>query len=176
LDHFNKSLELERGAVPIDPGHYSFRLINKTKMTHDIEQFRYLAALGHDAGRFQSLTRDYEAVDREIDWPGEPSQTVPLSDDHRRRLGDTYNRPIHVLAAPEVAGATLSGDLDVEKITSDYFSPACEMTYFDNLLGAEALACLRRFLLGSTIWFNFRSGGGYLGAMLKDGLSCPLLL
>ena len=50
------------------------------------------------------------------------------------------------------------------------------MTYFDDLLNPTALASLRRFLLGSTIWFNFRHGGGYLGAMLKDGLSCPLLL
>ena len=176
LGHFNISLELERGADPIDPGHYSFRLINKTKINHDIEQFSYLAAQGHEAERFQSLARVYEAVDREIDWPHDLSTTVPLSGDHLRRLGDTYNRPIHVLEAPEIAGSTLSGGLDVEKITSDYFAPACEMTYFDNLLSADALASLRRFLLGSTIWFNFRNGGGYLGAMLKDGLSCSLLL
>ena len=50
------------------------------------------------------------------------------------------------------------------------------MTYFDNLLSSGALTSLRRFLLGATIWFDFKYKGGYLGAMLKDGLACPLLL
>ena len=50
------------------------------------------------------------------------------------------------------------------------------MTFFDNLLNPIALASLRRFLLGSTIWFDFKYKGGYLGAMLKDGMACPLLL
>ena len=176
LDHFKRSLDLERGAHPIDPEHQSFRFINKTKMNHDIEQFRYLASLGHETERFQSLARVYEAVDQEIDWPSDHRMTIPLIDDHRQRLGDTYNRPIHLLEAPEETGFALSSTLDVEKITADYFSHASGMTYFDDLLNPTALASLRRFLLGSTIWFNFRHGGGYLGAMLKDGLSCPLLL
>ena len=176
LEHFKRSLELERGGNPIDPHHESFRFINKTKMNHDIEQFMYLASLGHETERFQSLARVYEAVDAEIEWPSDDKMVIPLNDDHRQHLGDTYNRPIHLLEAPEVTGSSLCGSLDVEKITADYFAHASGMTYFDDLLNPTALASLRRFLLGSTIWFNFRYGGGYLGAMLKDGLSCPLLL
>ena len=44
----------------------------------------------------------------------------------------------------------------------------------DNLLTAEALAALRRFCLGSTIW---RTGydSGYLGAFPEHGFSVPLL-
>ena len=97
LEHFKTSLELERGGHPIDPRHESFRFIKKPKMNHDIEQFRYLASLGHEAGRFQSLVKVYEAVAEEIDWPGDDGVTIPLSDDHRHRLGDTYNRSIHLL-------------------------------------------------------------------------------
>ena len=176
LDHFKRRLEIERGDNPIDPQHQSFRFITKAKMNHDIEQFLYLASLGHKTEFFQSLAKTYDAVAAEIDWSSDDTMMIPLNDNHRQRLGDTYNLPIHLLEAPEVTGSTLCGSLDVEKITADYFSHDSGMTYFDDLLSPNALASLRRFLLGSTIWFDFRYGGGYLGAMMKDGLSCPLLL
>jgi len=145
-------------------------------MNHDIEQFRYLASLGPETGHFLALAKVYEAVDTEIEWPNDDEIVIPLSDDHRQRLGDTYNRPIHLLEAPGVTGSTLSGNLDVEKITANYLSHASGMTYFDDLLSSDALASLRRFMLSSMIWFDFTYRGGYLGAMLKDGLACPLLL
>ena len=176
LDLFKSGLELVRGDNPIDPMHKSFRFITKVKMNHDIEQFRYLAALGHETEHFQAFAKIYESVDEEIDWPSEDSKVIPLSNKHLQRLGDTYNRPIHLLEAPGVTGSTLSGNLDVEKITANYFSHASGMTYFDDLLSSDALASLRRFMLGSMIWFDFTYRGGYLGAMLKDGLACPLLL
>ena len=176
LDLFKSGLELVRGDNPIDPMHKSFRFITKVKMNHDIEQFRYLASMGHETERFQALVKVYDAVDQEIDWPSEDSKVIPLSDKHLQRLGDTYNRPIHVLEAHEATGSTLSNTLDVEKITADYFTHAFGMTSFDNLLNPIALASLRHFLLASTIWFDFNYKGGYLGAMLNDGLACPLLL
>jgi len=178
FDYFKRSMEINRGDNPIDPQHQSFMLISKAKMNHDIEQFRYLASLrrgGHETERFKSLADIYEAVDTEIDWPSDDGMKIPLSDDHRQRLGDTYNRPIHLLEAPEVTGSTLSSNLDIEKITADYFTHSAGMTYFDDLLSPKALASLRRFLLDSTIWFDFSYKGGYLGAILKDGFSCPLL-
>ena len=54
-------------------------------------------------------------------------------------------------------------------------SNAPGMTYFDNFLNPEALHALRRFLMESTIWYAFKYPGGYLGAMLVDGMACPLL-
>ena len=176
LDHFKIHLDIERGDNPIDPQHQSFRFITKAKMNHDIEQFRYLASLGPETGHFLALAKVYEAVDTEIEWPNDDEIVIPLSDDHRQRLGDTYNRPIHVLEAHEATGSTLSNTLDVEKITADYFTHAFGMTSFDNLLNPIALASLRHFLLASTIWFDFNKKGGYLGAILKDGMACPLLL
>jgi hypothetical protein len=50
------------------------------------------------------------------------------------------------------------------------------LTYVDDLLSYKALASLRKFLLGSTIWFDFFHNGGYMGAYLKDGLASPLIL
>ena len=175
LDHYRKRLEIERGDSPSNPEHKSFRFITKAKIDHDIEQFWYLASQEHETERFLTFAKTYEAVEREIDWPSDDTMAVPLSDDHRKRLGTIYNRPVHLLEAPEVTGSTLSNDLDVDKITADYFAHDSGITYFDGLLSPNSLASLRRFLLGSTIWFDFTYRGGYLGAMLKDGLACPLL-
>ena len=176
LEHYRKDLQLKRGDNPINPQDRSFHFISKAKISHDIEQFRYLASEEHENEKFVELASLYEGIENEIDWPGDAGTSVPLSEEHRERLGNTYNRPFHLVEAPEVTGSTLNKSLDVEKITTDYFSHSAGMTYFDDLLSPDALTSLRRFLLGSTIWFDFKYQGGYLGAMLNDGLACPLLL
>ncbi len=45
---------------------------------------------------------------------------------------------------------------------------------FDDVLSAAALAALRRFLVGATIWSDARPERGYLGAHLHDGLANAL--
>ena len=171
LVHFKKSLEIERGDNPINSEH----IITKVKIIHDIEQFRYLASQKDETERFLALVKVYEAVESEIEWPNDDKMGISLSDHHRKCLGATYNRPFHLLEAPEVTGSTLSNTLDVDKITADYFSHTTGMTYFDDLLNPNSLASLRRFLLGSTIWSGVDEHGGILGTRLKDGLACPLL-
>jgi len=176
LVQYKKSFELVRGKNPVDPQHQSFRLISKAKMKHDIEQFEYLAASGYESEKFQALVNVYKAVSSEINWPTNDGEIIPLTDKYQKLLMDTYNRSIHVLEAPELPGPTLSNTLDIEKITENYFKHDFGLTYFDNFLTPVALDSIRHFLLGSTIWFDFFHGGGYIGAYLKDGLACPLFL
>ena len=175
LSCFDKKLGLERGENPTNPDLESFRFITKAKMKHDIEQFQYLESLGTDADRFGKLARTYSELDREIQWPDNESTTVPLSEEHRDRIGSSYNRPLHLLETPEIPDTALNQDLDVKSITRSYMGNAPGMTYFDSLLNPEALHALRRFLMESTIWYDFKYSGGYLGAMLLDGMACPLL-
>jgi len=168
-------MELVRGKNPTNPHLESFRFITKAKMKHDIEQFRYLESLGTDADRFGKLASTYSEVDREIHWPDNDSTTVPLSEEHRDRIGSSYNRPLHLLETPEIPGSALNQNRNTKSITQNYMSNAPGMTYFDNFLNPEALHALRRFLMESTIWYAFKYAGGYLGAMLLDGMACPLL-
>ena len=176
LARFEYKLAYERGENPIDPNHRSFRIISKPKIDHDIEQFRYLASLGNDHERFNRLAESYEAVRKEIDWSNSGGFHVPLSDDHRQRIGQTYNRAHHVVEAPKILGPAINPEIDVATITRDYFKNSPGMIHFDGLLTAEALAALRRFLLESTIWFDIEHLGGYLGTYLSDGFVCPLIL
>ena len=172
---FDKKLELVRGDNPIDPNLNSFRTITKVKIKHDIEQFRYLENLGSNADQMGQLARTYVSLDQEIEWPKGDNTPVPLTDKQFDVIKDSYNRPLHLNKAPAVTGSTLNADLDPGSITQEYMDNAPGMTYFDNFLSPEALFSLRQFLLESTIWYDFKYSGGYLGAMLGDGMACPLL-
>ena len=175
LKHFEKSLQLKRGINPVDLHHKSFRKISNAKLDHDIEQFEYLAASGYDIKKFQELAMLYKTVKSEINHTSD-TDILPLSDKHQRLLGDTYNRPIHILEAPALDKSAIGDSLDVNKITEDYFEHEFGLTYIDDFLSPTALMSLREFLLGSTIWFDFFHKGGYMGAYLAEGLASPLVL
>jgi hypothetical protein len=175
LQHFERNLHLGRGTNPVNLRHKSFRTISKAKIDHDIEQFEYLAASGYDVKKFHELATLYKTVSSEINCTLD-TDILPLSDKHQSLLGDTYNRPIHILEAPALDESAIGDCLDVNKITEDYFKHEFGLTYFDDFLSPTTLKSLREFLLGSTIWFDFSHDGGYMGAYLKDGLASPLTL
>jgi tetratricopeptide (TPR) repeat protein len=173
LLNLKKSHELIRGKDPVNLFHKSFLTISKAKIDHDIDQFNYLADSGYEVEKFQALAKLYRDVSLEIDWSGK--QIQQLSNEHQKLLKETYNRSIKVLEAPELVNGALSDTLERGKITKDYFKHDHGLTYIDNFLTPSALNSIRKFLLGSTIWFDIKIGG-YLGAYLKEGLACPLLL
>ena len=175
LHHFERGLQLKRGAKPLNLQHRSFINISKAKIEHDIEQFEYLASSGYDIKKFRELSAVYRMVSSEINWTSDAG-IVPLSDKHQRLIGDTYNRPFHILEASSDDESPIGNSLNVKKITDDYFSHDYGLTYIDDFLSPSALESLRNFLLGSTIWFQFFHAGGYMGAYLKDGLASPLIL
>ena len=173
LNSFSKSRELLRGKNPPNPSHKSFKTISKAKIDHDIEQFIYLSELGYKDRNFPVLADLYRRISLEIDWSGE--EIKPLSYEHQKLLNESYNRTINLIEAPELTLGTLSDTFEKDKITQEYFSHEYGLTYIDNFLTPSALNSIRKFLLGSTIWFDIKIGG-YLGAYLKEGLACPLLL
>jgi len=175
LKQFERSLQLKRGTTPVDLNNKIFRTISKAKIDHDIEQFEYLAASGCDIKKFRELATLYKTVSSEINCTLD-TDILPLSDKHQHLLGDTYNRPIHILEAPALEKPAIGDSLDVNKITEDYFVHEFGLTYIDDFLRPTALESLRKFLLGSTIWFDFFHDGGYMGAYLNDGLASPLIL
>ena len=175
LWHFKRYLQLERGTKPLNPQHESFQKTSKAKIDHDIEQFEYLATSGYDSKKFRELAGVYKIVASEIDCASD-TEVVPLSDKHRGLLGDTYNRPLHILEAPLLDEPAIGKSLNINKITNDYFSHEFGLTYIDDFLSLKTLESLREFLLGSTIWFDFFHPGGYMGAYLKHGLASPLIL
>lgn len=175
LDHFARTLELRRGAEDIGLAYPSFQSTTRAKLRHDAEQFRYLASLGRDAQRFETLARLYDGVAQELDADVD-GHVVRLTDDQIALLGESYNAPFHVIDAPEVRGPAVNPALDAAAITSAYRANAPCVARVDDLLTEPALRLLQRYLLQSTIWFDYAHIGGFLAAYLEDGLACPLIL
>ncbi len=73
-----------------------------------------------------------------------------------------------------VDGHAVNPDTSGGEIAARWQTSRPQIAVIDNLLTDEALARLRRFCWGSTIWRKAYRGG-YLGAMPEHGFACPLL-
>ncbi len=178
LENFKKRFVLERGDNPLLPEHKSFLTTSKSKIDHDIEQYRYLATLNYSEPDFSELATLYETLRDETEWPTGEEPLVKLTPDQLQRVGHVYNRAVYVSQAPKLDGPAINPDLDAEAITKAYYQglDGCkEVAAVDNLLSDEALKSLRSFLLESTIWYDVYRRG-YLGAYFGEGLECGLLL
>ncbi|WP_269603950.1 tetratricopeptide repeat protein [Prochlorococcus marinus] len=174
IKHFSKSADLLRGQNNKELTHKRFTTISKAKIIHDIEQFEYLVSQGFENNKFTDLAILYRKISAEINWPSD-TQLITLNNQHQSLLKDSYNRLIHVIEAPRLQKKTMNSSINIEEVTKNYLDHEFGLTYIDNFLSPAALESLRKFLLGSTIWFDIKNGG-YLGAYLKEGLASPLII
>jgi tetratricopeptide (TPR) repeat protein len=169
LDHLARTYELRRGDDRTGLARTSLTTATRHKLEHDAEQFAYLAQKTRDRLRFEQLARNYLAMARQI-----PDAVTTLSEAQIEALGDDYNTPIHVRAAPEVAGGAVAERADRAALTAQYREAGAII--IDGVLTPQALDSVRRFLLESTIWHDFSHIEGFVASYLEDGLACPLIL
>ena len=174
LKYFSESAELLRGTKIQNHSDFRFKVISQSKINHDIEQFEYLASQSNETEKFSTLANLYKQVAAEIKWPYE-TQLIGLNNEHQKFLKNIYNRLIHRIEAPKLKEEVVNSSLDIEEITKNYFDHKYGLTFIDNLLSPHALASIRKFLLGSTIWFDIKPNG-WIGAYLGEGLANPLIL
>jgi hypothetical protein len=79
----------------------------------------------------------------------------------------------HLADGERVSGRTVNA-ANVARATEEWNSSHPQIIVIDDLLSDEALAKLRRYCLGSTIWRETHPEG-YLTAMPEHGLACPLI-
>ena len=167
LDHFARTYELRRGDDRTTIALKSLTTTTGHKLRHDAEQFLYLSQRARL--RFELLARSYLEVAKQV-----PDEIVTLSDAQIETLGEDYNTPIYLRAAPEVAGLAVNERPDRAALTVQFEQQGAIPV--DDLLTPQALDSLRRFLLESTIWHDFSHIDGFVASYLEDGLACPLLL
>ena len=78
------------------------------------------------------------------------------------------------MAASDSRGGAINPDNGAAGHAAAWRTGNPKLLVVDNLLTPEALAALRRFCLGSTIWRK-TFPGGYLGALPESGFAAPLL-
>jgi tetratricopeptide (TPR) repeat protein len=169
LDHFARTYELRRGDDRTTIARKSLTTATRHKLEHDAEQFLYLSQHKRDRPRFELLARSYRAIADEL-----TDQVTTLSDAHIDVLGEDYNTPIGLRAAPELPGSPINARADLPTLTARFAEQGA--IFVDDLLALPALASLRQYLLESTIWHDFSHIDGFVASYLEDGLACPLLL
>jgi cytochrome c-type biogenesis protein CcmH/NrfG len=169
LDHFARTYELRRGDDRTTIALKSLTTTTGHKLQHDAEQFLYLSQRTRDRLRFELLARSYLEIAKQL-----PDEIITLSDAQIDMLGGDYNTPIHLRAAPEVAGRAVNERVDRAALTAQFEEQGAIPV--DDLLTPPALDSLQRFLLESTIWHDFSHIDGFIASYLEDGLACPLLL
>jgi tetratricopeptide (TPR) repeat protein len=169
LDRFARTYELRRGDDRTTIALKSLTTATRDKLEHDAEQFLYLSQRSRDRLRFELLARSYRKIAKQV-----PNDVVALSDAQIEALGEDYNTPIRLRAAPEVSGAAVNEPADLAALTAHFAEQGA--IFVDDLLTPPALHALHRFLLESTIWHDFSHIDGFVASYLEDGLACPLLL
>jgi Tetratricopeptide repeat len=169
LDHLARTYELRRGDDRTPIARKSLTTATRHKLEHDAEQFLYVSQRSRERLRFELLARSYRAVAAQL-----ANEVTALSDAQIDVLGADYNTPIHLRAAPEVAGCAVNDRVDPAALAAQFDAQGAVSV--DELLTPPALYSLWRFLLESTIWHDFSHIDGFVASYLEDGLACPLLL
>jgi tetratricopeptide (TPR) repeat protein len=171
LDHFARTYELRRGDDRTGIADRSLNYATRGKLLHDAAQFSFLSARCREGQRFAVLTNAYQEVAAEIG-----QGAAALSPKQLQRLGEDYNRAVHICEAPACATSAISAGLDRGAILHSFKAHETGAVYFDDLLTPAALRRLKKYLLESTIWHDFSHIGSFVAAYVEDGLASPLLL
>lgn len=176
LPHLEKGYYLRRRELPAYPEQATYRYATKSKLMHDVEQFRYLAEQGIETEIMEDHADIYQGILDLMADDIEFDRVIELPEPMRARIADSYNRAVRHEPPGKLNGPAVNPDLDVEAITASYFETAPGLTFFDDFLTEEALIAVRKFLLESTFWYDFNHTGGYLGAYIQEGFIAPLMI
>lgn len=89
-------------------------------------------------------------------------------------LGGALTRIAHYRDAPRVMGPAINPDLDFAAIERAYLTGDPPAVHFDDFLGPEALAGLRRYCRDSTVYFG-SDPAGFVSATMAGGFNCSLM-
>ena len=146
----------------------------RSKLRHDVEQFRYLRGRGILGSELDGIMATYDRQLAELESVDDNAR-VELGAHREGAIGRIYNRIVHIRDTPRVLHA-LSQTWSAEAVETEYLRGPLGLVIIDDFLSADALESLRLFCLESTIWSTNRYAHGRLGSFFNDGFNCPLLL
>ncbi|NKB81726.1 MAG: tetratricopeptide repeat protein [Nitrospirales bacterium] len=176
--HIEAAVSALRHSADCSQNHgksFSLQSVYKSRVKHDAEQVQYLMAHGllgkEHAGYCEALQLlQTRALETDSD-----SVRMVISREECEAIAPSFNRILHYANCPLLSQEAVNPTLDVVEIQKRYNQQQPEIMFVDDLLTEEALASLRRFCLESTIWKKDYENG-YIGALLGEGFSSPLLL
>jgi tetratricopeptide (TPR) repeat protein len=145
------------------------------KLKHDIEQFSYLRTQGIMPDEMSEIIECYERVLAVAIGEYGHDDRWELREAECAEIGSIYDRIVYHRPTPRVRQA-LSYSWDRTAAEEAYLQHPCGLAIVDNFLSEDAFRSLRLFCLHSTIWFANRYAYGRLGATIRRGFNCPLLI
>jgi tetratricopeptide (TPR) repeat protein len=125
-----------------------------SKIAHDRAQLVYMAGALIGAEPVQQLA----------------AAAIPSDD----AFAERFQRLHHIEGGERIAGPAIDPGNDPREIAAKWHASRPKLVVIDNLLSPDALAALRQFCWGSTIWRHSYQDG-YVGAEPSSGFSVPLL-
>jgi len=171
LWQFRKSADLSQ-----DHGRsVNLSYVYPSRIKHDLEQLEYLCHQGVAVPTLEGYSETLRALHGQAVSSQKGNQPIAVSPTQAKALAPSFNRILHYADNPPLPEGALNPNLDREDIQRRYQASHPEIMYIDNLLRDDALKSLRRFCLESTIWKKDYVEG-YIGGLLSEGFSSPLLL
>ncbi len=179
VEAFRAGLALTRGSrwwgVPPTAPHADSERASRARLTHDAEQLAYLLerravdpALGAEPAHYDDVLA--ALGDGPLDHP------EPLDPPARSAIGATFGRVYHRMPDDDAPAPVIDPALDAAAVTARYQNADPSIAVVDDLLTPDALALLQRACLETTMWFDCKEHGGYLGAYLHEGFDHRVLI
>ncbi len=165
----------KNGLSIIDPiQKNTFRYTSKSKLEHDLNQINYLIE-----NKNLPIREEKQNLIKVINnWPKNfhEDKLIYLNDENFNLIKDFYNRVIYISENKKINEKPLNKKNNYNNIEMEYLKSKEPIVIIDDFLSEEALDTLWKYCLESTIWFDTKENGGYLGAYMTDGFHHPILL
>ena len=179
-EYGDDGLALKTFALARDRYYHHSRLGDSTvqsKLNHDVEQFEWLVSKGYVDQEWLVRAQAFKRVNQALfAQDGEQLVGRALTSEMKRQIGAWYNKPTYLVDSPALENGAISTQWCQQEVQTRYFASQPGVTWIDGLLRSEAVAQLRNFCMGSTIWSDFKYTGGYVGTSLSNGFASGLLL
>ncbi len=138
-----------------------------------IESFDNLGALLLEMGRTEDAFDCFMRRAQIVTAPQTAAENRQEHDAEQAQFRGRSTGAVEIVGGARIAGPAINLRNNIAEIGAAWRTNHPQIVVIDDLLTPEALAALRHFCHGSTIWRD--TFDGYVGARPQSGFACPLL-
>jgi Flp pilus assembly protein TadD len=150
----------------------AFREAIRLKLDH-VESFDNLSAILLEIGRTEEAFEWFMRRAALVREPQPPSESRKHHDIEQAVFRGHTAAAVQIEGGARLTGSAVNLRNNIEQVSTSWRNNRPQIVVIDDLLTPEALAALRHFCHGSTIWRD--TFDGYVGARPQSGFACPLL-
>ncbi|HEY2010605.1 MAG TPA: tetratricopeptide repeat protein [Rhizomicrobium sp.] len=150
----------------------AYREAIRLKPDH-VESFDNLSAVLLEMGRTEEALEWFMRRAALVKEPQPPSESRQQHDREQAAFRCRAATAVEIEGGAHLPGPAINLHKNIEEVSASWRINHPQIIVIDDLLTPEALAELRRFCHGSTIWRD--TFDGYVGARPQSGFACPLL-